>query len=384
MTTRVFLLSSGSAHCDLDHGTVERAGVELSLRGAYKYLKTLPMLCFSTSAFDLSSSRLASWYSTFVQTTASMRSSLLLALAATTFAAEKGFNYGATFSDGTIKHQVDFENEFNSAKNLVGNSFTSARLYTMIQGDDNSVISAIPAAISTQTTLLLGLWASAGQDQFNAEVQHLTDAINQYGTAFTDLVIGISVGSEDVYRTTDLGIASNAGPGATPDTLVGYINQVRSAISGTALGGKPVGHVDTYNTWTNTSYTAGLTAAVDFIGVDAYPYYESTKENSIENSQSIFWDDFNQVAAVSQGKQVWVTETGWPVQGQTMNQATAGLDNAATYYKEVGCGLFGANINTWWFTLQDQQPVVPPTGVVFAVTGPGVPPPTTPLYDLSC
>lgn len=313
-----------------------------------------------------------------------MRAASFLALAATALAAQKGFNYGATFSDGSIKHQSDFENEFNSAKNLVGQSFTSARLYTMIQGDNNGVISAIPAAISTQTTLLLGLWASAGQDQFNAEVQHLTDAINQYGTAFTDLVVGISVGSEDVYRTTDLGIASNAGPGATPDTLIGYVNQVRSAIAGTSLSGKPVGHVDTYNTWTNTTYTAGLTGAVDFLGIDAYPYYESTKANSIDNARSIFWDDFNAATAIAQGKQVWLTETGWPVQGPTMNQAVAGVANAAEYYKGVGCDLFAANINTWWFTLQDQQPVVPSSGVVFAVTGPGVPPPTTPLYDLSC
>ncbi|KAK5943571.1 hypothetical protein PMZ80_004579 [Knufia obscura] len=314
-----------------------------------------------------------------------MRFAPILALVATTLAAEKGFNYGATFSDGTIKHQADFEGEFNSAKNMVGNSFPSARLYTMIQGDTNGVIEAIPAAISTKTTLLLGLWASGGVDGFNAEVQHLADAVNQYGTAFTDLVVGISVGSEDVYRTTDLGIASNAGPGVAPNDLVNYVNQVKSAISGTGLSGKPVGHVDTYNTWTNTSYTAGLTAAVDFIGVDAYPYYESSKvTNGIENAQSIFWDDWNAVVAIAQGKPLWLTETGWPVEGPTVGQAVASVDNAARYYSEVGCQLFAANINTWWFTLQDQQPVAPAGGVIFAVTGPGLPPPTTPLYDLSC
>lgn len=316
-----------------------------------------------------------------------MRFAPILALAtqaATTLAAVQGFNYGATFSDGTIKKQANFEDEFNSAKNLVGHSFTSARLYTMIQGDTNGVIEAIPAAISTQTTLLLGLWTSAGADSVNDEVQHLVDAVNQYGTAFTDLVIGISVGSEDVYRTTELGIASNVGPGVMPSTLVDYIGQVRSAISGTALDGKPVGHVDTYNTWTNTTYTAGLTAAVDFIGVDAYPYYESTKANSIDNAPSIFWDDFNQVVAVDQGKPVWVTETGWPVQGETMNQAVANVANAERYYQELGCDLFSGGINTWWFTLQDDQPVVPAGNVVFGVTGPGLPPPTTPRYDLSC
>ena len=314
-----------------------------------------------------------------------MRFSTALAFAASALAAEKGFNYGSTNSDGTIKHQSDFEGEFNSAKNLVGApGFTSARLYTMIQGDTNGVIEAIPAAIATQTRLLLGLWASAGSDQFNAEVAQLTAAANQYGSSLADLVTGISVGSEDVYRTTDLGIASNAGPGATPETLAGYIGQVRSALSGTPLAAAAVGHVDTYNTWINTTYTQTLIDAVDFLGVDAYPYYESTKANSIDNSMSIFWDDYNSVVAVSGGKPCWVTETGWPQTGPTSNLAVASLDNEATYYKETGCSLFNGNVPTWWFTLQDQQPVVPSSGVVFAVTGPGSPPPTTPLFDLSC
>lgn len=312
-----------------------------------------------------------------------MRTAPLLALVATTFAAEKGFNYGATFSDGSIKHEADYEGEFNSAKNLVGApGFTSARLYTMIQGDTNGVNEAIQAAINTQTRLLLGLWASAGADQFGAEVQQLSSAISQHGSDLAGLVTGIAVGSEDVYRTTDLGIASNAGPGATPDTIIGYINQVRSAIANTPLSGAPVGHVDTYNTWTNTTYTAGLAGACDFLGVDAYPYYEFQKPNDISNARTTFWDDYNQVGKIAQGKQIWVTETGWPTEGPTSGQAVPSVANAAQYYKEVGCDLFGANVNTWWFTLQDQQPVAP--SVVFGVAGPGSPPPTTPLYDLSC
>src|SRR5689334_3543817 len=127
-----------------------------------------------------------------------MRASILLALASSLAvqAAYKGFNYGATFSDGTIKSQANFEAEFNSAKNLVGTSgFTSARLYTMIQsGTANTPISAIPAAINTGTTLLLGLWASAGDAVFANELVALQTAVDQYGTAFTSLIAGISVG----------------------------------------------------------------------------------------------------------------------------------------------------------------------------------------------
>lgn len=311
-----------------------------------------------------------------------MRFAPLISLATAVSAASQGFNYGATFSDGTVKQQADFEGEFNSAKNLVGHSFTSARLYTMIQGDTQGVIEAIPAAISTGTTLLLGLWASAGQDQFTIEVTQLTNAINQYGSAFTDLVVGISVGSEDIYRTTDLGIASNAGSGASPDTITSYVAQVRSAIAGTGLASAPVGHVDTYNVWTNTTYTQGLINAVDFLGIDSYSYYENTKANSIDNAGSIFFADLDAVTAIASGKQVWVTETGWPISGATENEAVASIANAETYYKAVACQLFSENVNVWWFTLQDQQPVAP--AVVFGLAGAGSPPPTTPLYDVSC
>ncbi|KAL2439134.1 putative glucan endo-1,3-beta-glucosidase eglC [Exophiala dermatitidis] len=306
-----------------------------------------------------------------------MRVAQVLAFAAAlpcALAAYKGFNYGSTGRD-----QAAFEGEFNSAKNLAGSSFTSARLYTMIQdGTTNTPISAIPAAINTGTTLLLGLWASGGDAQFANELTALKSAISQYGSAFTDLIAGISVGSEDIYRITPIGISNNAGVGVGPDVIINYINQVRSAIAGTSADGKPVGHVDTYNVWTNSSQNA-LIAASDFLGVDAYPYYETTKENSISNANATFWDDYEAAVGVSQGKPVWITETGWPVSGPTSNQAVASVDNARTYYEDVACHAFANDINTWWYILQD-------TGAdpSFGVVGAGTPPPTTPLYSLSC
>merc|ERR1712226_1004271 len=94
-------------------------------------------------------------------------------------AAIKGFNYGAQFANNQAKRQADFEYEFNAAKQLPGtNGWTSARLYTMIQhGTQNNVIEAIQAAINTKTTLLLGLWCSAGQANFNNEITALEAAI---------------------------------------------------------------------------------------------------------------------------------------------------------------------------------------------------------------
>ncbi|SLM37300.1 gpi-anchored cell wall beta--endoglucanase [Lasallia pustulata] len=305
---------------------------------------------------------------------------LVASLPSITSAAYQGFNYGTTFTDGSAKSQSDFQTEFTTAKNLVGTSgFTSARLYTMIQaGTASDVTSAIPAANATDTSLLLGMWASGGADAFANELSALRAAISTYGSFLGSHVAGISVGSEDLYRVSPIGIAANAGVGAGPDIVSGYIAQVRSAIANTALSGVPVGHVDTWTAWVDGS-NAGVVADSDFIGMDVYPYFQNTMTNSIEDGQALFLEALANTTAAAQGKPVWITETGWPVSGPTENLGVPSLANAKTYWDQVGCPLFGKT-NTWWYALQDAAPTTPSPsfGVVGASGG------TTPLYDLSC
>jgi glucan endo-1,3-beta-D-glucosidase len=230
-------------------------------------------------------------------------------LLSTANAAIKGFNYGANFNNGQAKTETDFEYEFNAAKALAGTSgWTSARLYTMIQHNtQNTVIEAIQAAINSKTTLLLGMWASAGQANFDNEISALKAAISQYGTAFTDLVVGISVGSEDLYRITPTGIENKAGAGAQPQELISYVQQTRNAIRGTPLDGKPVGHVDTWTVYVNATNNEFI-STLDFIGMDAYPYFQTTMANSIGSSSQLFFDAYHATVGAAQGKPVWVSE----------------------------------------------------------------------------
>ncbi|KAL8981083.1 MAG: hypothetical protein Q9177_005684 [Variospora cf. flavescens] len=313
-----------------------------------------------------------------------MRTSSLVSLAgafSTTYAqVYQGFNYGSLFTNGAPVTRQDFEDRFNTARQLQGTSgFTSARLFTMIQGDTpNSPIEAIPAAIATNTQLLLGLFLSNTDEQFENEQTALRAAISQYGQDFADRVIGISVGSEDLYRISPTGIENLSNPGEGPDAVVRRINAVRSTISGTVLSGKPVGHVDTWTAYVNSSNNAVIEAC-DFLGTDAYPYFQNTQANSIENGESLFFDAYNATVSVAGGRPVWITETGWPVSGSTQNQAVPSLENAQTYWDRVGCRVFG-NINTFWFTLQDAFPTSPSPS--FGVVGTTLS--TTPLYDLSC
>ncbi|TGO16618.1 hypothetical protein BTUL_0026g00720 [Botrytis tulipae] len=311
-----------------------------------------------------------------------MLSKTLFAVAAslsTASAVSQGFNYGSTNADGSYRVQSDFQDAFETANSLVGTSgFTSARLYTMLQGDTTEPTSAIPAAIASDTTLLLGLWASGGAAGVTAEINALKAAITKYGTAFTSRVVGISVGSEDLYRNSPTGIAAKSGYGANPADLVDYIKQVREAIAGTGLSGASIGHVDTWTAWVNGSNSA-VAEALDWVGMDAYPYFQDTEANGVSEGKSLF----NSALAATQsatGKTVWVTETGWPVTGATAGDGVASADNAKTYWDDVGCPNFG-KINMYWYTLQDQNAassVTPSFGIVGSTLS------TTPLFDLSC
>ncbi|KIV96958.1 hypothetical protein PV10_00768 [Exophiala mesophila] len=301
-----------------------------------------------------------------------MKSSILALFGSSSvaLAAVRGFNYGSQgHSHGS------FTEQFKIAANLEGaNDYTSARLYTMIQeGTTNTPIEAIQAAIDTKTTLLLGLWASIDEAAFQQEITALQTSIQQYGSAFADLVVGISVGSEDLYRISPIGIAADSGYGQSPDVLVKYIDQVRTAIQGTSLASKPIGHVDTWNVYVNSS-NAAVIAACDWIGLDEYPYYQTTDENEIGNAKTLFFEAYDKVGAVADGKPIWITEAGWPVSGPTSNLATASVNNAEIFWQEVACELERREVNTWWYILDDSG-----ASPSFGVSENG-----KPLYNLDC
>ncbi len=227
-------------------------------------------------------------------------------------------------------------------------------------GTASDPIAAIPAAIATGTTLLLGLWGSAGQDVFNNELSALKAAISQYGSDMAKVTVGISIGSEDLYRNS--AIAKQNGetnPGASPDTIASYIKQVRDAIANTPLSGTPIGHVDTWTAWVDGANKAVIDSC-DWIGVDAYPYFQSGMANSIGNSMKLFTDAVSatQAAVGSQAAldhrdrlpRQRARPATWPCPPST---------DAKTYWDQVGCSLLFGKTNVWWFTLWDADPATP-------------------------
>ena len=207
------------------------------------------------------------------------------------------------------------------------------------------------------------------------EIAALKAAIAKYGTKFTNLVIGISVGSEDLYRDA-------AGEvGTSSAYLVSSIKKVRSAIAGTALAGVPVGHVDTYDSFLNSTNKAVI-PAIDFIGFDGYPYWETTKANSINDAMTRFYDGYDKTVKLAGSKPAWVTETGWPVTGKKNNLAVASAANARIYWQKIACSLIAKKVNLFWYDLQESQwGTASPD---FGIYGAGDLGTLSPRYSLAC
>ena len=266
----------------------------------------------------------------------------------------KGFNYGA----GTNGAATDFASEFAAAQKLTGTSgFTSARLYTMIEyGTTDTPSSAFQAAIDTGTTLLLGIWCSAGQTTVTNELKALATAVKQM-PKLSGQVVGISVGSEDLYRQT-----------ASATSILSYISQTRTAMS-TAGVNWLLGHVDTANIWQDSDGQSVI-EKIDWIGADVYPFYSSGSPSSLSDFTS-------GIASIPNSKPIWVTETGWPTSGTfASTSSVSGTGNAQTYWKTVGCGHLFGNTNTWWYTFYDGNVALP-----FGVSSSGG---SSSKYSLAC
>lgn len=134
----------------------------------------------------------------------------------------------------------------------------------------------------------MGIWTEDSA-HYSAEKAALESAIHAYGR---DWILAISVGSEDLYRGD-----------TTASTLAQQIYDVRGMVR--ALGVQAeVGHVDTYNAWTNSA-NDDVIKACDFIGMDAYPYWQGS---SIEDAYNVFFQAYqetkNHVQSVGSG--AWV------------------------------------------------------------------------------
>jgi exo-beta-1,3-glucanase (GH17 family) len=170
-------------------------------------------------------------------------------------------------------------------------------------------------------TLLLGLflfdghpdWIAGNYDQF------VKPAVARGNIA------GILIGNEDPQMI---------------DTITQYLGKAKEDFPQI-----PAGTSQTIGFWLSDGRAAQLLPLVDFVGVNIYPAWDWTRADA--NNQPIgvtpesgfnsFGDTYNQIQTKYSGRQIVVTETGWPTTFGPIpsQQFPVGISNARDYLNRV-------------------------------------------------
>jgi glucan endo-1,3-beta-D-glucosidase len=301
-------------------------------------------------------------------------SALLLAPATSTV--YTGFNYGSFWGVGSnVKKAVDFRDGFNYAHNLsTVVPFKSARLFTCkTQGTIDEPTEAFDAAVETSTNLLLGFWMTPQKrgdplhDIIHNELSALEKGFKKHGQALADLVIGLSVGSEDIYRWEDI---EEKEVGVSATDISAAIKEVKDAMARSTFSAymkdKPIGHVDT------AKYA--VVDGVDFFGMTAYPYWN---KDPVANGKENFLGSLNNVKQRAGNTPVWIAEMGWPFHGPQLGNAVASAASLQQYWTDVGCSVIGMYTTFWFELIKDTEANQPDWGILDPTTH-------KPRIDLKC
>lgn len=163
---------------------------------------------------------------------------------------------------------------------------------------------ALEAAHATGMNIYLGSWIDR-PDTFQSEMQALKNILANHDLSKVDAII---VGSEVLYRKD-----------ASPHDLANYIKQIKSIVG---PHGVSVTTADVYYT-----FTPEVIDAVDFVMMNAFPYWEGV---AINNAASTLFEHYDSVVAIAKGKKVRIAETGWPSSGANFGASVASPQNQET------------------------------------------------------
>jgi exo-beta-1,3-glucanase (GH17 family) len=144
----------------------------------------------------------------------------------------KGLNFGANLPSGACRSQADYAREFQVMKSNPPN-FDTVRLFA--SSDCNQLAAAVPAALANGIKILVGIWTQ-DDTHFGNEKGALLSVLQAFPN-WQDWMVGISVGSEDLYRKE-----------VPAWQIAQKIYDVRGMVRAKGVNA-PVGHVDTWTAW---------------------------------------------------------------------------------------------------------------------------------------
>ena len=205
--------------------------------------------------------------------------------------------------------------------------------------EGNELIPKVAKELGIKT--LVGAWLGNDPEINQREVEGLIKLAKE------GLVDIAAVGNEVMYRK-DL----------TEDELLDFIKKVKAEIPNV-----PVGYVDAYYEF---SHRPAITEACDVILCNCYPFWEGCP---IENSLDYMKQMYYQALAAANGKEVIITETGWPSQGENLKGSVPGEKNAKEYFINTQLWSANDNIPVFYFSSFDESWKVGAEGTVGAYWG---------------
>ena len=211
------------------------------------------------------------------------------------------------------------------------------RSFSCLQG--NELIPKVAREMGIKT--LVGAWLGDDLDKNEQEIEGLIKLAKE---GYVDIA---AVGNEVLYRK-DL----------TEEQLLDYIQRVKDAIPGI-----PVGYVDAYYEFEDRP---AITESCDVILANCYPFWEGC---AIEYSLLYMKDMYHRTQVAAQGKQVIITETGWPNKGEKFHGAEPSQENAVRYFLNTQHWAQTENIEIFYFSSFDESWKVGAEGDVGAFWG---------------
>ncbi|MGJ8744176.1 MFS transporter [Polaribacter sp.] len=132
----------------------------------------------------------------------------------------------------------------------------------------------------------------------------------------------------------------------TEKEVIDYIHRVKEALAGLEI---PVGYVDTYYEYYKRPK---LVNACDVILVNCYPFWEGF---AIDDSLKYLREMYEITKQISKGKKIIIAETGWPSQGQTVDDAHPSQLNAMRYFIQTQEWANAKNVDIFHFSSFDES-----------------------------
>ena len=193
-------------------------------------------------------------------------------------------------------------------------------------GSTNGLENTCQVAREYGLKCLGGAWLSG---DLAANERELSGLIQAGQEGFLD---GAVVGSEVLLRG-DL----------TETQLLGYMGRVRAA-----LPGLPVTYADVYG---KLLEHPNVMAASDFVFVNYYPYWEHAK---VDHAVAQLHALHQRMLAAANGKEVVVSETGWPSDGNSMGEAVPSPENARFYFLNFVSWARANHVKYFYFAAFDE------------------------------